>query len=50
MSDRKTGYSPLNAESNRNGTNNVIFAYTHEKIADLFIYLFIYLFILNISV
>ena len=32
MSDRKTGYSPLNAENNRRVTNDVMFAYVHTKI------------------
>ena len=32
MSDRKTGYSPLNAENNRGVTNDVMFAYMHTKI------------------
>ena len=32
MSDRKTGYSPLNADNNRSVTDVVIFAYVHEKI------------------
>ena len=31
MSDRKTGYSPLNAEHNRCVTNDVMYAYAHEK-------------------
>ena len=26
------GYTPLNAENNRGVTNNVMFAYVHEKI------------------
>ena len=32
MSDRKTGYSPLNKENNRGVTNDVMFAYVHTKI------------------
>ena len=31
MSDRKTGYAPLNAENNRGVANDVMFAYVHEK-------------------
>ena len=30
MSDRKTGYSPLNAENNRGVTNDAMCAYVHE--------------------
>ena len=29
--NRKTGYSPLNAENNRGVTNDLVFAYLHEK-------------------
>ena len=32
MSDRKTGYYPLNAENNRGVINDVMFAYVHTKI------------------
>ena len=32
MSDRKTGYSPLNAKNNQGVTNDVMFVYAHEKI------------------
>ena len=32
MSDRKTGYSPLNAENNRDVANDVMFAHEHTKI------------------
>ena len=32
MSDRKTGYTPLNAGKNRGVTNDDIFAYVHTKI------------------
>ena len=35
MSDRKTGYSPLNAENNRGVTNDVVFEYAHKKINNL---------------
>ena len=31
MSDRKTGYSPLNAKKNRDVINDVVFAYVHTK-------------------
>ena len=31
MSDKKTVYSPLNAENNRGVTSDVMFAYVHEK-------------------
>ena len=31
MSDRKTGYAPLNAKNNRGVTHDVMFAYMHEK-------------------
>ena len=32
MPDRKTGYSPLNAENYQGVTNEVMFAYAHEQI------------------
>ena len=32
MSDRKTEYSPLNAENNRGVCNDIMFAYVHTKI------------------
>ena len=32
MSGRKTGYSSLNAENDRDVTNDIMFAYVHEKI------------------
>ena len=32
MSDSKTWNSPLNAETNRGVTNDVMFVYAHEKI------------------
>ena len=32
MSDRKNGYPSLTAENYRGVTNNVMFAYVHEKI------------------
>ena len=32
MSDRKKGFSPLNAENNRDVTNDVMFAYAHMKV------------------
>ena len=35
MSDRKTGHSPLNVENNRRVTNDIMFAYAHEKISIL---------------
>ena len=45
MSDRETGYSPLNAENNRGVTNDVMFAYVHTKINILFSVLSIFFFL-----
>ena len=53
MSDRKIGYSPLNAENNLGVTNDVLCAYAHEKInillsvLSIFFFLFYVLFYLN---
>ena len=33
---QEKGYSPFNAENNRGVTNDVMFAYAHEKINILF--------------
>ena len=35
---RKTGYSPLNADNNRDVTTDVMFPYAHEKINILFFF------------
>ena len=46
MSDRKTGYSPLNADNNQGVTNDVMFAYGHMKINILISVLSIFFFFL----
>ena len=38
MSDKKTGYSPLNADNNLGVTNDVIFAYAHTKMNICFLF------------
>ena len=45
MSDRKTGYSLLNAENNRGVTNDVMSTYLHTKINILLSVLSIFLFL-----
>ena len=53
MSDRKTRYSPLYAEDKRDVTNDVMFAYVHEKINILLSVLSIFSFIfyeLNLNI
>ena len=43
MSGRKTGYSPLKMENNRCVTNDIMFAYVHEKMNNLHSVLSIFL-------